>query len=145
MYLTFSYLVLHVGHDLLQAVLSLLGMIRTAIIKVEDLLPLLDNLLRYQRYVNGEAVASASLPSSLTDPAAADLIQAASGVGALVAAEGEDKGSNVVGLEGIDHLLGHDGGGHGSAGVGGNGVDVDAVLEALESQSTGEAKNTAFL
>lgn len=120
-------------------------MIRAAIVKVDNLLPLLDNLLRHQRHVDGEAVAAASLPSSLADPAAADLVKAASGVGALVAAEGEDKGSNVVGLEGVDHLLGHDGGGHGSAGVGGNGVDVDAVLEALESQSAGEAKDTAFL
>lgn len=120
-------------------------MIRTAIVKVDNLLPLLDDLLRHQRHVDGEAVAAGSLPSSLADPTAADLVQAASGVGALVAAEGEDKGSNVVRLEGIDHLLGHDGGGHGSAGVGGNGVDVDAVLEALEGQSAGEAKNTAFL
>lgn len=141
----FSYLVLHVGHDLLQAVLSLLGVVCAAIVEVDDLLPVLNNLLRNQGNVNGEAVATGSLPSGLADPTAADLVQAAGGVRALVAAESEDKRSNVVGLEGVNHLLRHDGGGHGGTGVGSNGVDVDAVLEALESKGTREAENTAFL
>jgi hypothetical protein len=90
-------------------------------------------------------MATGSLPSSLTAPAAANLVQTTSGVGALVTAESKDKRSNVVGLEGLDHLLGHDSGSHGSTSVGSDGVDVNAILVALESKSTREAEDTTFL
>lgn len=137
--------VLHVGHNLLERILHLLRAISATIVKVDDVIPVLHDLLGNQWHVDGEAVASGSLPSSLTAPTAADLVKTASRVGTLVAAESENKRSNVVGLEGLDHLLGHDGGGHGSSGVGGDGVDVDAILEAFKSKRSGEAKNTTFL
>lgn len=106
---------------------------------------MLDNLLRSEDDVNGEAVTGSTLPAGTASPTAADLVKSASGVGALVAAESEDERGNVVGLEGLDELLGHDGGGHGGTGVGSNGVDIDAVLETLKGQSTGESEDTAFL
>lgn len=106
---------------------------------------MLDDLLRNQLHVDGEAMTAGSLPAGLAAPTAADLVESASRLGAAVAAESEDERRNIVGLEGLDHLLGHDGGGHLSAGVGGDGVDVDVVLLALNGSGTRESKDTAFL
>ena len=119
-------------------------MVRAAV-EGNDVLPVLDHLLGGQGHVDGEAVASGALPAGLAGPAAADLVQSTGGVRYLVAGESQDEGCNVVGLEGLDELLGQDGSRHGRAGVGGNGVDVDVVLEALKSESAGEAENSAFL
>lgn len=136
--------VLNVCHNFPDRVLRLGGVVRLAV-KGDNILPVLDNLLRDKGDIDGEAVAGGSLPSGLSAPAAADLVEAAGGVGALIAAEGEDERSNVVGLEGLDHLLWHDGGGHGCAGVGGDCVDKDVVLVAFEGEGAREAENTAFL
>lgn len=138
-------LVLNVQHDLADRVLGLLRIVYVLALKVNNVLPVLDNLLGSEDDVNGEAVTGSTLPAGTASPTAADFVEAARGVGALVAAESEDERGNVVGLEGLDELLGHDGGGHGGTGVGSNGVDVDAVLETLEGQSTGESEDTAFL
>ena len=138
-------LVLHVGHDLGKGILGLGGVVGT-LVEGDDILPVLDNLLRGQGHVDGEAVAAGALPPGGTNPAAADFVEAASGVlGNLVAAESKDKRSNVVGLEGLDELLGEDGLGHGGTSVGGDGVDEDVVLGTLEGDGTGEAKDGAFL
>jgi len=110
-----------------------------------NVLPVIDNLLGDEGDIHREAVAASSLPASLTAPAASDLVQTAIRSRALVTAESKDKRSNVVGLESLDHLLGHDGGGHGSTSVGGDGVDVDAVLVTLKSKSAREAEDTTFL
>ena len=120
-------------------------MVRLRAIKVDNISPVLDNLLRHQRDVDGETVTTSSLPPGATAPAAADLVEAACGIGALVAAESEDERRNVVGLESLDHLLRHDGSRHSSASVRGDGVDVDVVLETLEGQGAGESEDTAFL
>ena len=132
-------LVLHIRHNLLQRLLRLLRVIRPAVLKVADILPVLDHLLRHQVHVNGEAMTSGALPPRAAAPSTSDLVQPAGRVGALVAAEGKDERRDVGGLEGLEHLLGHDCGGHGGAGVGGNGVDEDVVLEALEGQGAREA------
>lgn len=143
-----SYLVntvIQVGHNLADGIRSLLGVVHVLALKVDNVLPGLENLLGHQRLVDGEAVAAGALPAGAAAPAAADLVQVTGRVGADVAAESQDEGGNVVRLEGLDHLLGHDRAGHGSAGIGGNGVDVDVVLGTLESQGTREAEDTAFL
>lgn len=144
-YLARLALVLNVGHDLLYRVLGLLRVVCSAIVKVGNVVPVLDNLFRHKGHVDGEGVAAGSLPSSATTPAAADFVETTGRGRALVTAESKDKRSNVAGLECLDHLLGHDGGGHGSTGVGSNGVDEDVVLETLKSQGSGESKDTAFL
>jgi hypothetical protein len=136
--------VLHVGHDLLNRVLRLGGVVGTAV-KGDNRLPVLENLLRGEGNINGEAVAASSLPSSLAAPTATDLIETTSRVRALVTAESKDKRSNVVRLESLNHLLGHDGSGHGGTSIGSNGVDVDAVLVTLKSKGSRETKNTTFL
>lgn len=112
----------------------------------DNVVPVLDDLLGGKRNVDGEAVAESALPPGLAAPTGADLVETTSGVlGDLVGAEGKDKGSNVVGLEGLNKLLGKDGLGHGSTGVGGDGVNIDVVLGTLEGNGAGEAKDGAFL
>lgn len=144
-YLALADTVLHVGHDLLNAVGGLLGVVGTGV-EGDDIVPVLDNLLWGKRDVDGEAVTTRALPPGLAAPTGADLVETTSGLlGNLVAAEGKDKGSDVVGLEGLDELLGKDGLGHGSTSVGGNGVDIDVVLGTLESNGAGETKDGAFL
>lgn len=143
-YLSRAGLVLHIRHDLLETVLGLRGMVG-AVVKSDDVVPVLDNLLRSQGNVDGEAVTSSALPPGLADPTAANLVEATGGVGNLVAGESEDERSNVVGLEGLDKLLGKDGLGHGSTGVGGDSIDEDVVLRTLERKSAREAENGAFL
>lgn len=144
-YLALAGTVLHVRHDLLDAVRSLLGVVRAGV-EGDDIVPVLDDLLGGKRNVDREAVAESALPPGLAAPTGADLVETASGVlGNLVAAEGKDKGSNVVGLEGLDELLGKDGLGHGSTSVGSDGVDIDVVLGTLEGNGAGEAKDGAFL
>lgn len=138
-------LVLQVAHNLAKRVGGALGVLGAAVLKVGNLAPVLDNLLGGQGDVDGEAVAAGLLPAGLAAPAGADLVEATGGVGADVAAEGEDEGSNVVGLEGLEHLGGEDSLGHGSTSVGSNGVDVDVVLGTLDGQSARETEDTAFL
>lgn len=106
---------------------------------------MLDNLLGDELDVHGESVTASSLPASLAGPAAADLVESASGVRAVIATEGEDERRNVVGLEGLNHLGGHDGSGHSGTGVGGNSVDKDVVLLAFDGKSSGESEDTTFL
>ena len=137
-------LVLHVGHDLLETILALLRVVSPAV-KGDNVLPVLEDLLGGEGDIDGEAVTASSLPPGLTDPATANLVEAAGRVGDLVAREGEDEGRDVVGLEGLNKLLGKDGLGHGGTGVGGDGVDVDVVLGTLKSESPGETEDTSFL
>src|SRR6187549_3804813 len=135
-------LVLHIRHDLLKAVLWLLWVVGTAV-KGDDFAPVLGDLLRSERDVDREAVSAGSLPPGLAAPSAAHLVEAPCRVaGKLFSAQSEHKGRNVVRLEGLHHLLGQDGPGHGSAGVGGDGVDIDVVLEAFQRQCSGEAEDT---
>jgi len=114
-------------------------------VKRNDVVPVLDNLLGGKGHIDGEAVASGALPPGLANPAAANLVKATGRVGDLVAGKSEDERSNVVRLEGLDELLGKDGLGHSSAGIGGNGVDIDVVLGTLKGEGAGEAQNGAFL
>ena len=138
-------LVAHVLHDLADTVLCLLWIIGSAVVEVNDLLPLGSNVLWGKFDVYGEANTAGSLPPGSAAPTAADLVQTAGGGWALVTTESKDKGRYVVRLEGLDHFLGKDRPRHGSAGVGGNGVGVDVVLVTLESEGTGETEDAAFL
>jgi hypothetical protein len=116
-----------------------------SVVEVDDASPLRANGLRGEDDVDGEAGTAGTLPAGAADPAGADLVETAGGVGGLVAGEEDDERCYVVGLEGLDHLLGHDGAGHGCSGVGGDGVDVDVVLGTLTGKGAGETKDTAFL
>ncbi len=102
--------VVEVFHHLLVGGLDIVGVVCTAVIEVGDLSKLLDNSLRCQLDVNREAVATAALPASAAEPTATTLEQTLGGVGlgANVGAEKNHQRRNVVGLEGLDHLLGHD-------------------------------------
>jgi hypothetical protein len=137
-------LVLGVGQDLLQALLGL-GRVVGALVKSDNAVPDLDDILGGQRLVDGEAVAAGPLPAGGANPAAADLVKAAGRVGHLVAAQGQHDRGDVLGLESLDELLGKDGAGHGGTGIGSDGVDVDVVLGTLEGQGTAEAEDGAFL
>ena len=138
--------VAHVCHDLLSTSLAILGVVSTAVVEVGNLLPLLDDLLGGELDVHGESVAASALPAGGREPAATALVQTLGASARYhVGAKEDNQGSDVVGLEGLDHLLRHDGSGHISTGVGGNGVDLDVVLGTLESQGTRESKNTKFL
>ena len=135
--------VAHVGHDGLGTGSRVLGMVSTAIVKVDDLGPLLINGLGGQRDVDGESVTARALPSGAAEPTATALEETlGDGLGELVRAEGNDNGGNLVGLEGTDDLLGHDGGGHLSASVGSDGVAADVVLGALDGNGAGETEDT---
>ncbi len=143
-----SYLagaVFQVAHNLADRIRCRLGVVHILALKVYHILPVLENLLGLDGLVDREAVTSSALPAGAAAPTAAYLIEVASRVGADVAAESQNEGRNVVGLECLNHLLGHDGAGHGSASVGSNGVDVDIVLGTLAGQSTGETEDTTFL
>lgn len=120
-------------------------MVRPAVIEVDNSFPVLDNLLGNKLDVHREAVSTGSLPASATAPATSNLVKASCGSRALVATESEDEGCYVVRLEGLNHLFGHDGGGHGSASIRGDGVDEDVVLVTLKGQCARETKNTTFL
>ena len=119
-------------------------MVRT-LIEGNNVLPVLENLLGGERNVDGEAVATCSLPAGLANPTASDFVETSSRDRALVTAQGEDNGGNVFGLEGLDKLFGEDGSGHGGTSIWCNGVDIDSVLVTFDGQSAREAKNTAFL
>ena len=116
-----------------------------SVVEVGDAGPLRANGLRGEDDVDGESGTAGALPAGAADPAGADLIEAAGGVGGLVAGEQDDERCYVVGLEGLDHLLGHNGAGHCGAGVGGDGVNVDVVLGTLTGKGARETENTAFL
>lgn len=143
-----SYLpasVLQVTHDLGQRLGGLLGIINTVIVEVDNVFPVLEDLLGGERSINRKTVPTCALPVGLAAPAAANLVQSTCRVGATVAAENEDKRSNVVRFEGLNHLLGHDGSGHGGTGAGGYSVNVDIILGTLERESARETKDAAFL
>lgn len=120
-------------------------MVCASVVEVGDAGPRCANGLRGEDDVDGEAGTAGTLPAGAADPSGADLVKAAGGVGGLVAAEEDNERCYVVGLEGLYHLLGHDGAGHGGSGVGGDGVDVDVVLGTLTGKGTGETEDTAFL
>jgi hypothetical protein len=143
-YLLLTRLILSILHNLANAVIRLLRVIRP-LIERHDILPLLEHRLGRQRLVDGEAVAAGALPPRAALPAAADLVEPTGGRRAGVAAEGEHQGRDVVGLEGLDELLGEDGASHLGAGVGGDGVDVDVVLGAFEGEGAAKAEDGAFL
>lgn len=138
--------VAHVGHDLLRTGLAIFGVVRTAIVEVGDLLPVLEHFLRGKLNVDRESMTAGTLPASAAEPAAATLVQTlCAGLRHNVRAKKSHQGSNVVRLERLDHLLGHDGTGHVGTSIGGNGVDLDVVLSTLESKSARESKNSEFL
>lgn len=139
--------VAEVFHHLLVGSLDILRVVCTAVIEVGDLCKLLGNGLWSQLDVNREAVATAALPASAAEPTAATLKQTLGGVGlrANVGAEKNHQRRNVVGLEGLDHLLGHDRSSHVGTGVGSNGVNLDVVLSSLQGKSSGESEDTEFL
>jgi hypothetical protein len=89
-------------------------------------------------------VATSALPPRRCEPAGAHLIQSASWLRGLVRYEEKDNRGIVVGLEGLDNLLGHDRAGQLGASIRRNGVDVDVILLALKRERLGEAKNTAL-
>jgi hypothetical protein len=136
--------VFHVGHDALETACIVKRMVRATIIKIVDLGPLLHDSFGCELDVDWEAVAASSLPSRSGEPAHTALVETASWLGRLVRAEQNNKRGHVVGLQTLDHLLGHDGARHSGAGVGCDGVDEDVVLLALESERLGETENTAL-
>ena len=146
LYLVCPFPVLEVRHHLLHAVRGLLGVISTAIVEVGDLGPVLEDLFRNQFNVYWERSSARPLPSRLTAPAAANLVQLAGWpLGNLVAAESQDEGGDIVRLEGLDQFFGQNASGHLSASVGGDGVCVDVVLGTFQSERTGEPEDTGFL
>src|SRR5699024_8648394 len=101
--------VAHVSHHLLRASLAILGVVSTAVIEVGDLVPVLEHLLGSQLDVHGEPVAAGTLPASGREPTATTLVQALGTCsGNHVGAKEHNQRSDVVRLEGLDHLLGHD-------------------------------------
>ncbi|KAI3479441.1 hypothetical protein L1887_58459 [Cichorium endivia] len=111
---------------------------------VGDLGPLLDNLFGRRRLAVAERVAAGALPADGSNPATRDLKEARGEVLVGLAGEVADHGGNVVGLEGIDHLLGPDGGSHGGTGVGGDRVGENVVLLALDAERVGEADDAGL-
>jgi hypothetical protein len=87
--------------------------------------------------------AGGALQAHLGAPAGADLEDGAVLGGGLVAEVGDER-RDVLGLEAIDELLGHDGGGHARAGDGRDGVDKDVALGALLGERRGEADERHF-
>ncbi len=65
--------VLHVVHDTLHAILTVLRMVSSAVIEVDDICPSLGDCLRCQLDVDWEAVTAASLPACPCMPSTADL------------------------------------------------------------------------
>jgi hypothetical protein len=138
-------LVFQICHDLLRPGRWVLRMVRPTIIEIDDLLPLLLNRFRRELDVDRELCATRALPPRLTHPAGSDLKQSSrSGLGDFVRAQKKHSRSDVVGLESLHHLLGHDGAGHVRAGVGRDGVDVDVVLLAFSGKRPREAQDTAL-
>lgn len=91
-------------------------------------------------------MASSPLPPSGTDPAAANFVQATSGVlGNLVAAKSDNNGRNIFRLESLNELLRQNGLGHRGASIRCNGIDIDVVLGTLERKSARETEDGAFL
>lgn len=138
-------LILQVTHNVGKRVCGALRVSGAAVLKISNLLPVLDNLLGGQVNVNGESVATSLLPAGSGAPTTANLVESASGVRADVAAESENQRRNIVGLEGLEHLRSEDRLGHGSTSVRSNGVDIDVVLGTLDSKSARETQDTAFL
>ena len=121
-----------------------MGVIGTAVVEVRDALPILEDSLRGKLDIDGEAVTAGTLPPSSSEPSRAHLIEAPGRYGSLVGNKQNDKRCVVVGLKGLNNLLGHDGAGHLGTGVRSNGVDEDVVLLALESKRLGETEDTAL-
>ncbi len=87
-YLARPTFILHVCEDALQALLRVFWVIRSSILKVNDLRPVLGNIFRGQFLVNWKSVATGSLPSCSSNPTTANLIETASwGVRYLIAAQ----------------------------------------------------------
>jgi hypothetical protein len=116
----------------------------TAVLEVGDALPVLEDLLRSELDIDGETVTASALPPCSGKPARAHLVEAASRYRSLVRDQQDNKRSIVVGLKSLNNLLRHDGAGHLCASVGGNGVDKDIVLLALQSKRLGETEDTAL-
>jgi len=80
-------------------------------------------------------------PAELGNPAGSHLKESSGLLARLVAQVGDD-GSNELRLEGVEHLLGHDGGGHTRASEGSDGVHPDVLAGTLASQGVGESNDT---
>lgn len=121
-------------------------MISLAVVKVGNLLvPHGLDGLRGELHINRELSTSTALPSGLTSPSGARLEETACRLaGHLVGRHDQHDWDDVVGLEGADHLLGHDRGGHGGTGIGRDVVDEDVVLLALTGESTTESKDATL-
>jgi hypothetical protein len=89
-------------------------------------------------------MATSTLPPGCCDPSLTSLIEPASWLRSLVGAEKHHKRSNVIGLERLNHLLGHDGAGHARTGIWRDCVYVDVVLLSLKGKRPGETKDTAL-
>jgi hypothetical protein len=98
-------------------------------------------LLRSQGLVGRETDTATALPSNLCDPTAANFENASSLLSVLVSKISNER-SDILGLEGFNHLRRHDSGSHTSTSVGSNDVDHNVVLSAFKSQSLGQSDNT---
>ena len=145
-YLAHTLLVLHICHNAFQSIVWILGMIRSSIIKIDNLRPTCRNRFWRQLYIDRETNAAASLPSCATNPSRTNFIEVSgSWFGDFVGTESNYKGCYIVGLESLHHLFGHDRSGHSGSGVGSDCVDVDVVFCTFTGKGTGEAKDTTFL
>ncbi|KAG9533311.1 multifunctional beta-oxidation protein-like protein, partial [Aureobasidium melanogenum] len=129
----------------LSSIIAVSGVISTTVTEVGNSLPLSTDMFRSQLDINREAVSSRSLPASLCSPTGTDLVKSTSArLRHHVRAQKHDKRCNIVRLEGLDHLLGHDGTGHVCTSIWCNGVDQDVILLTFSSKSSGETKDTAL-
>lgn len=129
--------VLKVGHDALHGLGGGGGVGSAAVLKVGDLGPLIGNVLRQEGLIDGEAVATGTLPTELADETGTDLEDGAS-LGGVLVAEVLDQGSDHLGLQGGEHVWGKNSLGHAGGGHGGDNVAVNVVPLTLESQGLGQ-------
>ena len=78
------------------------------------------------------------MPSLLCDVTSADFVESTI-VSALIGAKVSDKRSNIVGLESLSDLLGHDSLGHAGASEGSDAVRKNVPLFALLGKRLSEA------
>lgn len=114
-------------------------MVCPSVVEVNNLGPVRNNVFGGQLLIHRETMASRSLPSCSSDPAASNFKEASGGrFWHLVAAEQYYQRCYVIWLEGLNHLFRHDRSGHGGTGIGCDCVNIDVVFRAFAGESAGE-------
>ena len=99
------------------------------------------DVLRGERRREGSSLAANA--ADHRDPSGTDLKELSRDISVFVA-EVEHERGDVLGLESIEKVLGHDGGGHTSSSNRGDGVDADVLVETLDGQAVGETEKGQF-